>query len=221
MLARDLIKDTIPPLKSSDTGLRALNWMEEFRVNHLPIVENVNYLSLISEDDILRINSPQESLKNYIIIPFRPFVREYQHVSDVIKLIAQLKLSIVPVLDDQENYLGAISLPDLVQHIGEIISVQDPGGVIVISLNLNDYSLSKIAHIVESNDAIILNSYITSDPSDHKKLDLTLKINKTDLSRILATFYRYNYEVKASYHQSEFTDNLKSRYDSFMNYLNM
>ena len=41
MIARELVNDSIPPLKLSDTGLKALNWMEEFRVEHLAIVDGV------------------------------------------------------------------------------------------------------------------------------------------------------------------------------------
>jgi acetoin utilization protein AcuB len=220
MIARDLIKDIIPPLKTSDTGLKALSWMEEFRVSHLPIVNNVHFLGLISDDDILNLNAPEEALGNHSLSLLRPYINQGQHIYEVVKLITTLKLTIVPVLNDENHYLGLITLPDLVASFAHSLTVMEPGGVVILELNANDYSMSEIANLVESNDAKILSSYINSHP-DSTKLELTLKINKMDLSRIMATFYRYNYSVKASFHQSEFTDDLQSRYDSFMNYLNM
>ena len=39
MIAIDLITDEIPPLMHSDTGEKALNWMEEFKVSHLPVIK--------------------------------------------------------------------------------------------------------------------------------------------------------------------------------------
>ena len=104
--------------------------------------------------------------------------------------------------------------------IGAMYSVDFPGGIIILEINANNYSLSEISHIVESNDASVISSYITSRP-DSAMMEVTLKINKTDLTRILASFYRHNYDVKASYHESEFTDELKNRSDYLMNYLNM
>jgi acetoin utilization protein AcuB len=220
MLVRELITDAVPPLKTSDTGLKALSWMEEFRVSHLPIVNNVDFLGLISEEDILNLNSPEEPIGNHPLSLLRPFVIENQHVYDAIKLLDKLKITLIPVLDEEQHYLGLITLSDLMQKIASIAAIQDPGGIIILELNNNDFSLSEIAHIVESNDATVLSSYLTSIPNS-TKLELTLKISKTDVSRILAAFYRYNYLVKATFHQTEFTDQLKNRYDSFMNYLNI
>ncbi len=220
MLARDLIKDLIPPLKTSDSGLKALSWMEEFRVSHLPIVNNVHFLGLITDEDILNLNAPEEPLGNHSLSLLRPYVTENQHIYEVLKLVSSLKLTLVPVLDEENHYLGIITLGDIIDSISKTASVADPGGVIVLELNQNDYSLSEIAQIVESNDSRILSTAISSHP-DSTKLEVVLKVNRTDLTRILASFYRYDYHVKASFHQSEFNDDMKQRFDSFMNYLNI
>ena len=220
MFARDLISDAIPPLKTSDTGVKALSWMEEFRVSHLPIVNNVDFLGLISEEDILNLNTPDQPLGNHPLSLLRPFVLESQHIYEILKVLEKLKISVIPVLDEEQHYNGLITLPDLMHSIASMYSVDYPGGIIILEINANNYSLSEISHIVESNDASVISSYITSRP-DSAMMEVTLKINKTDLTRILASFYRHNYDVKASYHESEFTDELKNRSDYLMNYLNM
>lgn len=220
MLARDLIKDLIPPLKTSDTGLKALSWMEEFKVTHLPIVNKEDFLGLISEEDILGLNSPEEPIGNHPLSLIRPFVTEDQHVYEVIKIVTRLKLSLVPVLSVKDQYLGVITIPDLMESFATLTAVNNPGGIIILELNINDYSLSEIAQIVEGDDAKILSLYVSPHP-DSTKMEVTLKINKTDLTRILASFYRYEYQVKASYHESEFKEDMQDRFDSFMNYLNI
>lgn len=220
MLSRDLISDEIPSLKTSDTGLKALNWMDEFKISHLPITRKKEFLGLISDAAILDLNEPDKSIDNYKISLLRVFVFDHQHVYEAIKLMSNLNLSLIPVLDQQENYLGVISMSQLLPYFGQMVSVQEPGGIILLELNLNDYSLVQIAQIVEGNDAKILSCYL-NPLVDSTKIEVTLKINKTDLSGILQTFYRYNYNVKASFHQSEFTEDLKNRFDSFMNYINI
>ncbi|MEI6816961.1 MAG: CBS domain-containing protein [Bacteroidota bacterium] len=220
MLASELIKDLIPPLKTSDTGLKALNWMEEFKVTHLPIVNKEDFLGIISEDDILALNKPEEPIGNHALSLMRAFVKDEQHVYEVIKLITKMKLTLVPVLDAKERYLGVITLPDLMDAMATLISVNSPGGIIMLELNINDYSLSEIAQIVESNGASILSLYVNPN-QDSTKMGLTIKVNKMDVTRILATFNRYEYDVKATYQESEFNEDMQDRYDSFMNYLNI
>lgn len=220
MLAKELITNDIPPLKTSDTGLKALEWMDEFRVSHLPIVNEGKFLGLISDSDIFDMNTPEEPIGNHKLSLMRPYVFEGQHIYEVMRLIPTLNLTLVPVLDAEENYIGSISLKFLMQYVSQMAAVQEPGGIIVLELNVNDYSLTQIANIIEGNDARVLSLYITS-LSDSTKMEITIKINKEDLTAILQTFQRYNYTIKASFHQSEFIEDLKNRFDSFMNYINM
>lgn len=220
MIARELITDEIPPLKTSDTGLRALSWMDELKVSHLPIVNNHDFLGLISDTDILDLNKPEEPIGNHRLSLIRPFVTEDEHVFEVLKLIQNMKLTLIPVLGNENSYSGVITLPSLIAKFAELASVSEPGGIIILVLNQNDYSMAEVSQIVESNDGKILSAYVSSK-SDSNKLELTLKINRRDLSGILQTFYRYDYEVKATFYQSEFNEDVRNRYDSFMNYINM
>ncbi|MES2396696.1 MAG: CBS domain-containing protein [Bacteroidota bacterium] len=220
MLAKDLITDEIPPLKTSDTGLMVINWMDEFKVSHLPIVNNHEYLGLISDTDILDLNITDEEIGKHKLSLIRPFVKENQHVYEVIKMISNMKLTVLPVLDENENYLGLIPLTSLLQQFSILAATREPGGIIVLEMNELDYSLSQIAQIVEGNDGKILSCYLNSLP-ESTRIEVTVKVNKTDISGILQTFNRYNYTVKASFHQSEFSDDMKNRFDSFMNYINI
>lgn len=220
MLAKDLITDTIPPLKTSDSGLKALNWMDEFKVFHLPIVNNQDFLGLISDADILDMNTPEEPIGAHQLSLIRPYVLENQHLYDVLKVVKSLQISIVPVLNEDNHYVGNIPLLSLVDHFATAVSVQNPGGIIILELNSNNYSLSEIAQIVEGNDAKILSLYINPTP-DSNLIELVLKLNREDLRRVIQTFIRYQYTIKASLQQGDFEDELKQRFDMFMNYINM
>jgi hypothetical protein len=219
-LAKDLITDDIPPLKTSDTGTRALQWMEEFRVMHLPIVNHEEFLGLISEADILDLNNPNEPIGAHSLSLPKPFVNENQHFYDVLKLVSTYKLSIIPVLDNNDKFLGTITLSKLLEELSEMASMKENGGLIVLELNVNDYYLSEIARIVESNDAKILSLYISS-PADSTKLEVTIKINRIELSSILQTFERFNYKIKASFHESAQEEDLRERFNSLMKYFDL
>jgi len=220
MIARDLITELIPPLKTSDTVERAMLWMNEFKVSHLPIVNDLQLLGMVTEEDLIECNTPKEPIGSLRLSLLNPYVYEWQHFYDVLKIIAIQNLSIVPVVDQKNQYLGLVSMADLMTKMAKLGAIDNPGGIIILEVGIRDYSLAEIARIVESNDASILSSYITSQ-NDSMKMEITLKINKIDLSPIIASFERFNYNIKASYHESESQKDAMDRYDQLMNYLNI
>jgi acetoin utilization protein AcuB len=221
MVAKDLISEVIPSLKTSDTGQTALNWMEIFRVSHLPIVNNLDFLGLISDADIYDMNQPEEPVGNHTLTLFKPYVDEDQHIFEVIGLASRLKLSIVPVLDSKIHFKGVITISDLIRHLAGISSMDQPGGIIVLELIERDYSLSQIAQIIEGNNVKVLSMYITSPP-ESTKLEVTIKLNTRDLMSVVRTFERYNYDVKTWISDSDSMDNFYSeRFDHLMKYLNI
>ncbi len=220
MLIADLLTDEIPPLKKTDTVKMALDWMEQFKVSHLAVVDNRELIGLVSEHELIDSNHPDDKIMDLKGSLLRPIVHNYQHTYDLLKLMMSFNLTVMPVLDDKEQYKGCISLKGLLYNISTMASVQNVGGVIVLEVNQVDYSLTQIASIVEGNDAKILSAHISSD-ADSNKVDVTLKINREDLSRILQTFNRYNYTVKASFQNSDFETGLKDKLDEFLHFLNI
>jgi acetoin utilization protein AcuB len=221
MVAKDLISEVIPCLKTSDSGHTALNWMEIFRVSHLPIVNNQDFLGLISDADIYDMNQPEEPIGNHQLTLLKPYVTAEQHLFEVIGFASRLKLSVVPVLDVNGHYKGVITTSDLIRHIAGISSLDQPGGIIVIELLERDYSLSQIVQIVESNNVKVLSMYITSPP-ESTKLEVTIKVNTSDMVSIIRTFERYNYNVKTWITSDDSMDRFYSeRFDLLMKYLNI
>lgn len=221
MFAIDLITEDIAPLKTSDTGEDALAIMEELKVSHLPIVNNVQFLGLVSEADIYEYAHPDEPLGNHKLSESRAFIADSQHYFDAIKMIGAFKLTLLPVVDEKNRYLGSILLNNLVFRMADMDLFINPGGIIILEIDENNYSLSEIVQIVESNDAKILGVYLSTIP-DSTQIEVTLKTNKIDISAVLQTFNRYNYIVKATFsEESEYFEDFKKRYESFLNYLNM
>jgi len=220
MLAIDLISDEISPLGISDTGNTALQLMEDFKLTELPIVNDSEFLGLLKESDVLDMNDLDGAIGDQKLALERPVIFASEHIYEVLGKMSVFKLSLVPILDEENQYVGVITMPILIESISNLAAIRELGGILQLELNINDYSLSEIASIVESNGAKILSSYIHTH-DDSTKMDVTIKINKTDLSPIIQTFNRYNYTVAASFHKSEMEDQMKKRYNEFMNYLNM
>ncbi len=221
MTAEQLISDTIIPLRTSETGDTALGIMNEFYVRHLPIVNDKQLLGLISEEDILE-HDAHEPVGSYKLSLIRSYVQHNDHLYEILRLIAEYQLTLIPVVDEEENYVGLVTMEDLLQHFAQIASFSEPGSIVVLEMSRHDYQLSQIAQIVESENAAILSAFITTNlQAQSTRVDVTIKINRQNIQNILATFERYDYEIKASFNETEYIDALRDRYDSLMAYLNV
>ena len=220
MTAKELISPLIPPLKLSDTGDKALIWMHEFSVGYLPVVNKGKFIGLLSEEDVMDLEDPSEAIRNFDLKLPKPYVNESVHIYEVVKLAAEMKLVLIPVVDKEENYLGVITQDSIISCFAKMNSIIENGSVIVLELNKNDYSLSAIARIVEESNAAVLSSYLASQ-KDSTKLIVTLKVNTSEIKQIISSFERYKYTVLGSYQETEYYEDLKDRFNSLMSYLNI
>jgi len=220
MLAGDLITDQIPPLKSTDTVELALDWMEQFKVSHLAVVNNRQYVGLVSETELLDYEHPEEQIGTGRISLMRPAIQQHQHAYDLLRLMSSLNLTLIPVIDDKELYTGCITLQGIVQNLSNMAAVQHPGGVIVLEMNQHDYSVTQIGSIVEGNEAKVLSLHVSSVP-DSTKVEITIKVNRENLAPIIQTFNRYNYAIKASYQNGDYNRGLDDRLNEFLHFLNI
>lgn len=220
MLAIELINNAIPPVHTSDTIQKVMDRMIEFRVRHLPIVNEEQFLGLIDENDMLGEPNNQSPIGALALSLVNPYVLEDQHIYDVIWMFYERKLTIVPVLDAKNNYLGLITINSLTEHFARLTAADQPGAIIILEINNKNNSLAHMSQIVESDNAQILSSYVRTFP-DSTRMQVTLKINKRDISAIIATFLRYEYDVKATFNHNDENDNSRERFNSFMNYLNL
>jgi CBS domain-containing protein len=193
--------------------------MDEFKVSHMPVVDDGQFKGMISESDIMDANAPGSTIAEVDADLERAFVGANQHIYYVIRKLAATDLSCIAVLDDDEKYVGCITLSDMVVKFEDLAVINQPGGILVIRLKNMDYSLARIAHIVESNDVKILSSYIFNR-KDTGVIDLTLKVNREDLSPVIQSLERNDYEVVASFYEATQSDDLKGRYDELMRYIN-
>ena len=220
MIASQLIVDLLPPLKPSETFGKALLWMSEFKVGHLPVVDKNNFLGIVSEEDILDSSLFEVNFLSNTIQLDSVFIYEYQHIFEVMRKMSEFQLTVMPILNRNDEYVGCTTLSHLMTIASNTTSIKEPGGVIVLRVNSKDYSLAEISQIVESNNARILSSYITSS-DDTSEIDVTIKLNKKELGAILQTFQRYDYKVIETYQKEDDFDDLKNRFDNLMNLLDL
>lgn len=217
MIASELISKLATPLRTSDTGEEALTVMHVYHVKHLPIVNESQLLGTISEEDILA-NNLEEPIGSYSLSLTRAHVNEHDHLFEVMGTMAEFRLTAIPVVDSDGQYLGVISQEALIQYYAESFSFMEPGSIIVLEMDKRDYSLANISRIIEDESIAILSTFLTSDPNSDRVI-VTLKINSQDAQRAIATLQRHKYEIKASFAEETYFEDLKERYDALIHYL--
>jgi acetoin utilization protein AcuB len=220
MLAVELVANPIPPVHTSDSIQKVADRMAEFRVRHLPIVNEEQFLGLIAEADFIGETDYQQPIGALALSLINPYVLEHQHIYDVMRLFYEQQLTVIPVLNPNKNYVGMISINTMIGYFAQLTSSAEPGGIIVLEIGNKDNSLAHMAQIVESDNAQILSSYVRTFP-ESTRMEVTLKVNKLDISNITATFLRYGYDIKATFNHADHDDGSMDRYDSLMNYLNI
>jgi len=221
VIAEDLINHMIPPLKGTDDAHKAIVWMEEFRCNHMPVVQEGKLLGFLSEEIILETNDIEKSVKDFNLVGQLCYVHLETHFYDILKVAADNKIQMVAVVNDDNQYVGVITVQDTLTSFAQTAAVQMPGGVLVLSMNQIDYSLSEISRLIEENRAKILSSIVKEDPLDPGKIRLTLKIDQKDLSRVVATLERFGYRVIGRYQENKPVAGEKERIDMLLRYLDI
>jgi predicted transcriptional regulator len=218
MLTRDLHSQVLPYLHLHDKVYQALQMMNESHVSHLPIVDGDKYVGLISEDDLLQVENDTSELSTLQQSFSVNSVKEDEHFLKAVKLAVENGYSVVPVVNEENEITGTVAYADLLKQASAFMNINEPGGLIVLEMEAKDYSFNAISRIIESNDAQIKQLNTTTDPQTGL-IQVTVKVNKPEISDIVATFQRYEYNVKYYFGEELYENELRSNYDNLMNYL--
>jgi len=221
MLAEEFINQMIPPLKLNDSSQTALNWMEVFHLTQLAVVDERMFKGIIDEESILEKNNPNLPISEYPLSYKDISVKSSSHYYDVINLASKNQLELMPVIGEANEYLGVISVNETSVAIAKMFASQGPGGIIVLAMKEIDYSLAQISRLIEANDTKILSVFVTDDSKRVSYIKVTLKLNRIDLTRVIATLERYDYKIIAQFQESDVDNYDKDRLDMLFKYLNI
>lgn len=217
MLVNQLIAHHYQTVEPGDKIFFALQLIDDFDILHIPVVDDNKYLGLISKDDLLDAddNALVKVLMNNIL---QKSVKPGEHFLSALKLASQDNLSIVPVVNDKHEWLGAIPSLELLKAAAQFTGAGEPGAIIVLEMEQKSYSFGEISRLVETNDAYIT-QFNTFFETETGLLVVTIKINKVEVSDILSTFQRYEYVVRYFIGEEHYENELRYNYDHLMSYL--
>lgn len=218
-MAKDFITKEYPVLKKTDTGEYVMALMDDFKVRHLPLAEVNQYKCLINEKDVLSMHNLSDRIEEpSIAIP--PIPAE-SHFLEALAAMTRYDLSLVPVVDTGDELLGVITLEKMAEALSTWTNADTPGSIIVLEVLPQDYALSDIARLAESNNAHILSLLTNPDPASGR-LWVSLKVDLEDASALIRSFERFNYTIL--YHfmkQGVVKDILEQRMQELIRFMNI
>ena len=215
------ITDTaIPQLKLNDTLAKARQLMSDYKVSHLPVVEEQIFLGLLSEDDLLDKEDKTVTVEFFKENFLPAFVNETQHFLKAVPVYNLYRTNLIPVVNDSHELVGAIRDFSLIKALGDLCGANEFGALVVLEIESTKLSISEINSIVESDGAIILHLNIYQLPPS-ELLQVSLQINRREISTIIASFERYEYSVSFYSGEELFENEISTNYQNLMNYLDI
>ncbi|HNL82215.1 MAG TPA: CBS domain-containing protein [Chitinophagaceae bacterium] len=219
MLAKQIIQTNFPIIQLNDKVIVALRILDDFDIQHLPIISEDKFVGIISKDDLLDAdeNNIIATLQNYFNTAF---VKTEEYFLSAIKLAAQYQLSAIAVVNEQIELQGIIPLNELVNATALYLSCNEPGGMIILETEKRHFSFGEISRLIETNDSYItqLNTY---EEQDTGLFIVTIKVNTIEISDIVATLQRYDYTIRYYFGEEQYNNELKENLNQLMFYINM
>lgn len=216
----EIISSYYAEVSLTDTVQEVLERINELHFRQLPIVENDDFLGLIQEEDLLSAESDELTIQDIKRTSPFVYIYDYQHIYDALQVMAVYSYDIVAVVDKEHKYLGIVPQKTILETINNTLVTSESGATIVLEMDNKDYTLSQVSHIIESENARIL-SVTSRQLPDADRIEMTIKVNKNNISAIVASLWRFDYVVKATFNDGSDDSDIQNRYNLLMNYLDI
>lgn len=203
----------------SDSIDYALNKMTDNHLRQLAVVEDKIFYGVITEEVLLDQINPYETLDSIKIHFKSAYLFDYQHIYDALQTMVAFDYCFIPILNKDHEYQGVLTKQNLLGALNTTLG-NDEGAIIVLELGMRDNALSHIARIIEAENTSILSTAV-HQIADSAKLEMTIKVNKTNISAVVASLWRNDYVVKATFRDGGAQSDIQDRYDLLMNYLDL
>jgi acetoin utilization protein AcuB len=217
MLISQLIESDFPHLSLLDKVDFALHLMEDYDVLHLPVLAEGKFSGLVSKQDLLEAAETDSltALQSKFIIAS---VLPDEHFLAALKIVSRFDISVIPAVNKNGEIQGLVTQKNLLHSLAVFLNVEDFGGVIVIEMDQRNFSFGELSRVIETNDANITQLNTHTETSTGLFI-VTIKINKIEVSDIIATLQRYDYVIRYYFGEEEFENELRENYDLLMAYL--
>jgi len=205
-------------IDSQETIASVQDFFADLNFSHFPVLENGIFIGSIASDDVETFDTDKKAI-DYKYTLERFFARKSMMWLDVLEVFAKNHTNTVPVIDENNIYVGYYEMEDIMKFFQETPFLKEQGGIIIVQKGLLDYSMGQVTQIVESNNGKILGCFVSE--ADLENVQITIKIGVGPMNEIIQTYRRYGYEIISEHQEDAYINSLKERSDYLDKYLNI
>ena len=214
-----LLETNFSTIDLHDKVEQVLLEFEATNLDYLPVLDGNQFLGIIQEEDILDF-SPETEISSIQHVLIKHSVRPNDHILQALRVKSKYYLQVVPVVNEKNEWEGLIDTDKLLEAVTAILGATDVGSFLIIEMLRSEYAPGIINRLVESNDAMIMQMNTVVD-AQNGMMQVLLKINREEISDIVATFQRHEYNVLYYYGEETYDNALQNNLDHLFNYLNI
>jgi len=215
----EYILEEIKPLHPKDAVKSAQKLFKNYPITHFPVIENNKFVGSFGEDDIQTIENKEDEIDTYAHLLHSFYADEKATVIELLKIFADNDTNIIPVINQFKDYIGYFDLRDVLDVFSTSPFMLEESETLIIEKQKNDYSMSQIVQIIESNGGKLLGIYISAKQLD--MIQVTLKIISKEINEIMQTLRRYDYKIISIHENDLYLEDLKNRSGYLQKYIEM
>jgi predicted transcriptional regulator len=219
MNINDYILKEIKALRLKNSIKSSRKLFKNYPITHFPVIENDKLLGSFAEEDIQTIENKKDELVAHAHLLNSFFADEKATVLELLKIFADNDTNIVPVLNEDKNYIGYYDLRDVLDVFSTSPFMIEESETLIVEKLKEDYSMGEVSQIVEATGGKLLGLYISEKNGDF--VQITLKIVTNEINEIIQTFRRYDYKIISTHENDIYLEDLKNRSEYLQKYLEM
>ncbi len=220
MWVRNLIKD-IKPVYTADQVDQALTHLHALQMESIPVVDTKSsqVIGIVTIDDLHKHKGENKTVNDFIESGEPVRVYPEQHIFEVTGLLLRNKVRFLPVVDDSDRYLGIVWRKHLFGSLSDMLSLSEYGTVLTIAINKTNYVLSDIIRLIEQEETQVHGLTVETHKSDETIKRISVKLDQTDVSRVIASLRRHGYVVHSESRDDMLEMEYEQRADEFLRFL--
>ena len=207
----------IPPIHEKISPNVCVEIMMDAECFELPVQKDNQLIGSVTLDDC--VATKDKSIKD-IISPGFLCIHHQMHLFDVLQVFKSSPKNVCAVLDQNGEWIGILTKNQIINSLSQTLSIEQNGAILIIEMSSAQYSTNELSRIIEGEGSKVLGLWLHKD-DDSARIKVTVKINTSNVERIINGFDRFGYDVIATFGDDDYKDNINRKFQSLMKYIDL
>ena len=205
----------IPEINEKTSPDVCVEVMMDAQCFELPVQKSNQLIGSVTLEDC--ISSKEKTIEN-LISPGFLSVHYQMHLFDVLQIFKSSAKNVCAVLGENQEWVGILTKNQMINSLSQTLSIEQNGSILILEMSSAHYSTNELSRIIEGEGSKVLVMWLHKD-EDSARIKVTVKINTSNVERIINGFDRFGYDVIATFGDEDYKENIDRKFQSLMKYI--